>query len=527
MLRSKLFSTCSTPLWALALVMALASCEAGSVAPVEEACDDPTQRRPLEVSLAPGEVLAVGGIAPFCLEFPGEASEYVLAYLDRQFLSAPGGLPGPNPEPFAVEFGGAQRPTAPPATTQTPPAPSLHAPPVDLQFDPHSHADAAMLAQGVFPYQRDRPWEVGEETEIWSPLKQEVRTIRIEQIHDDYLVFASITGEKVPTLDWTLAQIDSARTLLSETGIPLVREAFPGPLPLTSEGSGHFLVLIHPELREERGAVGVMYSLRADDGSFRYLAMVTPNAPDSRRTPVSLGDLILHEITHAFQYRHHREHHGGPPTGGLWALEGGASLMQTELNRHLAGIGLLENHDWREPSEGAAWDRFPILATPSDGRLERGYSRTGSFLLDQIRRRVTDGDSYADALAAVSQGVLHGWRSNAGNLQDRQRELLGESWTPEEAILTWILSHAADDLTDSPVYQNQTLRNAWDIPGGSGGGWREEARIVVPRSQAHRSEHEVGSAGFVRLHISQVGGVVGVTTSTHPGRITWRLLRVR
>lgn len=515
------------PAWAVlcapALVLALASCETRVVAPVTDACDAETAPARTVVSLLPGEAVDLPRESLYCLEFSGGPSEYVLGYLDRAFLGeGRGALPGSGPRPFTVAIGSTDRPTA---ASSSPPtaAQAAHAPPVTIRLDPGPEI-AALRAQGNLPHQRDRPWQVGEESRIWSPLKEEIRTIRVEQIHDGYLVFASIVGDEIPTLDWTLAQIDSARTILSETGLSLLGEAFPGLRPLTSEGAGQILILIHPELREERGAAGVMYGLLEDE-TVRPVLMITPNDPESRRTPVSLGDLILHELAHAFQYRYFHELHGHFPGGATWAVEGGAALFQTEFSRLLAGIGVMDNYDWRNPSGDVASVRFGQLVIPGSGRLELGYDRTASFLQDQLRRRMLAGEPYADALREVSQGALHGWWGHPSeDLAYRQRALLGEAWTREDAVLTWILSHAADDLTDSPVYQNGTVLNAWDTREGEWG-WREETVLITGRNRGYGRENEVGDAGFFRLAVPGATGVVGVTSTTD--RVAWRILRVR
>ena len=504
------------------LIFAASACDRSPVAPVAEACESATTPPPVRVSLEPGESLSLGAASLACLEFPGGGSQFVLAYADHSWIrAAKATLPGLAPQDFAVEIGSMRRPIAPAEAATHLDARDHHPPIVQLTL-PGADFEPERAASSPLPTRRGTPWEEGEIWELLDPLSSSLRPIRVHQVQDEYLVIASIDDVEMPTLDWTLAQLDSAKASFADVGIPVLQEAFPGARPITSDGSGQILLIIHPELRERRGAVGTAYWYRLN-GEARSVLMISPNDPASRRTPVSLGDLVIHELAHAYQARYHVDQHGVLPNVPVWALEGGASLLQFEFVRRLAGIGLFDNHDWRDQSGSTAETRYGRVMHPRGGELMRGYVRSAAFLKDQVHRRIAAGEPSSEAFAAISQGVLHGWRHNPASLANRQRELL-EDWTPIEAILTWVLSRAADDLTESPIYQNPTFRNSWDVRFGESG-WRSDGALLLGRGQVRRSENEGGSAGYFRIDASGPGGVVGLTATSDD--IHWKLLRVQ
>lgn len=159
------------------------------------------------------------------------------------------------------------------------------------------------------------------------------------------------------------------------------------------------------------------------------------------------------------------------------------------------------------------------------GPFVRGYSVSAAFLRDLAARRVQRGEAVDDALAIVSRGALEGWFGHgpAGarrtGLAERMRASLGGDWEPDDAMLTWTLSHAADDRTGNSAFQNNAFLRAWD---GSDPALWPPAASLAPGSAGVTVKHPHESTGYFAL----AGGGTYALESSVDG-VRWMIVRVK
>ena len=174
---------------------------------------------------------------------------------------------------------------------------------------------------------------------------------------------------------------------------------------------------------------------------------------------------------------------------------------------------------------GAMEQFYTRFAYVGSGPFVGGYSASSAFMHDLVARRVQRGEAVDDALTAVMRGALEGWFGHGPQgaqrtgLTVRMRASLGGSWEPEDAMLTWTLSHAADDRTSSSVFQNRSFLRVWD---GSDPAFWPAAASLSPGSAAVTVKHPHESTG----HFSLAGGGTYALSSTVDG-VRWMIIRVK
>lgn len=492
----------------------LAACGEQPVA-IEAPPNDPCASH--EVSLQAGETLGPSQAGRVCLE-PAAGAEYAMAIMDpRAILSAATGWEASfDPYRVSVRLISATTPTA------TTASPTIFAP-------GHSHDKASPLEvepEGNVLYDRASPWVLGEE----FPLTDEnnvPRTARVVRIYGDDLVFAWIEGDRPEELDAFLDRLDLAVQPVREIALPLMQHVFVPRLPVTSTGSGQYMIIL---MAPDRWSGGAAYSAVRDD-SIRSVITLTI---DPTFNVTILAWLLAHEMTHSYQkmYMHDTRPRGTPHSyhSSIWADEGGANLISYEMLRRMTGMPLDGNFDWRNPDPTPAAEMYAHQAQPGRGDFIVGYDNSMGFLRDLVIRRVRRGEPIDNAVRAVSRGAIEGWngfdrsRARRLGLTSRMRERLGEGWQPAIAMLDWTLSHAADDLTGDPAFQDHASLRIWDIPTSTTYAWRP-AGILSPSNPDVSFERRGGSPEYLYLHDDGEGLAFTVTSMTAP--VQWKLLRVR
>jgi len=472
-----------------------------------------------DVSLGRGEALKLAGGTGLCLVLPGSASDaYALAYVDTRPIEAARGAQEPaSGDSFRVTVGaaGSTRAARLAAAARAPTQPS------DVRawrIAADESADAA---------NRGTPWTQGETFQLVDALQDVVRPAAVQRVYDGWLVVAAFTDQPEPKLAGMLQNLDASWPAVRGTGLPLLRKLLGDSLPTTSGGSRQMLVMVRGDLGTLFNAAGVAIS--GVDGAHTYSQLALMPYEGAANTEF-VGNLLFHEVTHAFQrqYISATRPAGTPPTehagAATWAVEGGASLMQAELARRLAAVPWASNWDFRSAQNGfqGFYTRFALTGPAA---FARGYAKPAGFLRDLAERRVRRGEAVDDALAAVMRGAIEGWfghgpeGTDRAGLAARMRASLGAGWEPEDALLTWTLSHAADDRTQSTTFQDPGFLRAWDST--DPGAWRAAATLA-PGSAPVTVAQDRESTGFFEL----AGGGTYTLGSTTNG-VRWMIVRVR
>jgi hypothetical protein len=255
---------------------------------------------------------------------------------------------------------------------------------------------------------------------------------------------------------------------------------------------------------------------------------------DTQPGATSLASLLAHEMTHSYQrmYMHDTRPAGVAQSGfgaSTWAIEGGANLISYEMIRRLAGIELDGNYDWRNPGGTPAAQFYALRAQPGTGDFSAGYDNAMGFLRDLVIRRVRSGEPVDDAVRAVSRGSVEGWfgfdsyGARRRGLTDRMQDRFG-SWQPDHALLDWTLSHAADDRTDSPGFQDHASLRVWDIPAEHAFGWRPAA-FLSASNPAATFERRGGNPEY--MYLRDDGDGLAFTVHGPVPTLQWKLIRIR
>jgi len=394
------------------------------------------------------------------------------------------------------------------------------------------------------PAERDRPWTVGEQFRILDPYLGTYQSARVLRIYDGTFVVAWFEqGDPTRLAQW-LPRLDSAFPVVREHAFPLLRGTFADAVPRTSTRSGQYLVLLRDSLvRDGVGYVGLAHAEAVGDTAFTWIELKV----DTAYQTTGLASLLAHEMTHSFQrmYTHAtRGVRASSITGAtLWGVEGGANLLSYETVRRYAGLPLDGNYDWRAPDAGAAARHVALRAQPATGEFTAGYDNAMGFLRRLVIQSAHSGSTVDAAVRTVARGAVEGWYGYDGithraGLVSRMRALLGYRWDPVEALLDWTLSHAADDLTDNPEFQDRTSLRVWDIPDGTTG-WRASATLTSAQASQARVERRYGSPFFAYLLDGGNGITLGITAYRNlegdqipspppqPIDIRWKLVRIR
>ena len=396
------------------------------------------------------------------------------------------------------------------------------------------------------PTARDRPWIVEERFQFLDPNRDgPVEDARVLRIYDGAFVVAWIErGDSTRLAQW-LSRFDSAYAVAREYAFPLLRSAFVDAVPKTSTRSGQYLILLRDSLvRDGVGSyVGFSHSETAGDTAFTWIELKV----DTAYQTTGLASLLTHEMTHSYQrmYMHATRAGGANSITGaaLWGVEGGANLLSYETMRRYAGLPLDGNYDWRAPGASAAARHVARRAQPGTGQFTRGYDDAMGFLRHLVVRRARAGATTEAAIREVARGAVEGWYGYDGitrraGLAARMRALLGSRWDPAEALLDWTLSHAADDLTDNPDFQDRTSLRVWDIPAGTAG-WRASSTLTSAQADSAQVVWRYGSPFFAHLRDGGNGIILEMATyrlnpNPMPGPgplpldgLHWKLVRIR
>jgi hypothetical protein len=447
-------------------------------------------------------------------------AEYVVAWVDTRAIEAARVGTEPSFEPYPITLSiapdasfSAARSTAALALPDTA-APHL----ID-----RTAASTGILGQRA--RERRTLWTLGEEFFLQDEFSGLPRAARVMRVYDGGIVVVRWIDDPTDDLALYLAQLDTAVALLEQHARPLLRHAFTAINP-TSSQAGQFLLLLQQDVAVPARSVAEV------SGDTLYTSMELLPYPWLSAT--RLAQTLAHEITHSYQraYMHAtRSAPGLPSTAGaaIWAVEGGANLMSYEFLRRLTGLPLDANREWRTPATSVAMSIFQQRAQPAGGVITDGFDAAMGFFRDLAMRRIAAGESADDALRAVSRGAIEGWFGLDGvsqrpGLTGRMRDRLGASWEPADALLDWTLSHAADDLTPNPRYQDRASLRVWDLPGGQSYGWWSDA-VLSPTYTTHTLFKRYGSPGWARITNGDAGFTVEVQGYEIPTR--WLLLRIR
>lgn len=466
-----------------------------------------------DISLAPGEAARLYTDTHLCLVIPGAHEDtYALAYVDTRPIEAARNAPEPsNGDSLHIIVGAAGSSRGTRMVTVRAPSP-----PSDVRVWTPSNAEGDAGSRAT-------PWVEGDTFNLRDVFGGGVRPATVLRVYDGWLVVAAFTRPIEPRMAGMLKNLDLAWLAMRETGLPMLHGVFGDSLPLTSAGSRQFLVVVRGDLGNYAGV-----EFGGTDGA-RTLGQIALLPYDSPANAPFVASVLVHEVTHAFQRQHISATRppGTPPTttGGaaIWAIEGGASLMEVEMARRIAGVPWAANWDFRNASSvGQLF--YAQFAFPGRGAFVDGYARPASFLRDMVQRRVRTGEPVDDALAQVMRGAIEGWfgHVDAGTeragLSARMRPIF-PAWQPADALLAWTLSHAADDVTPSPTYQDDAFLRVWDNAGGDG--WGPAAR-VSPGSAPVTVIQDPESAGYFEMS----GGGTYALRSRSSG-VRWMIVRLR
>lgn len=516
---------------ALGLTAALA-CDDGALAPAAAAsgrCGDAAVRLQVGQSVEP----ATPGQTR-CTVAPIPGAEYVVAWMDIRAIEGARLGPEPEFEPYPVRIAIA----APGASlTSASASDGAGAGAIAGGVDREAMADAAHAAarrrpleagagEGVLetrPRFRSTPWSLGETFQLEDDATGLPRTARIVRLYDGYAAVARFEDATDDDAG-LLVQLDTAYALLAAMMTNLSRAVW-GDAPLRSSSAGQYLIVL------QRQTTAQVRTLEEVAGDTLYAWMLL--FPGRSSSALRLAGLMVHEMTHSYQGRYMHATRAAPnlPTytgASFWGVEGGANLMSYEFMRRMAGIGFNVNHDWRAPPTSDAAAQYQLRAQPASGTLTAGFDNAMGFLRDLVLRRMASAETQEQAMTAVSRGAIEGWfgldgSSQRSGLTARMQSRLGPGWEPVDAVLDWALSHAADDLTPNPRYQDGASLRIWDLPGLSYG-WHPDAELT-PASPAFFLFKRYGSPGWFRVRGVDAGATVEVEAFEVPAR--WRLLRIR
>jgi len=390
------------------------------------------------------------------------------------------------------------------------------------------------------PADRDRPWNLGERFWVIDDISSYLRNARVLRIYDERYVVAWFENGDSTRLSTWLPRLDSAFPVVRQHAFPLLRSTFVDAAPTTSARSGQYLIL----LRDTLGSyAGYAYSVAAGDtvSAWVYLKV------DTAYQTTGLASLLAHEMTHSYQRMYMHATRGLRATSRVgaatWGTEGGANLLSYETMRRSAGLPLDGNYDWRAPDADAAARHVARRAQPATGEFTAGYDNAMGFLRRLVVQLVRSGATVDAAVRTVARGAVEGWYGYDGithrtGLASRMRALLDYRWDPAEALLDWTLSHAADDLTDDPEFQDRTSLRVWDIPAGTAG-WRASATLTSAQPDQALVERRYGSPFFaylldggsgITLDIAAYRNFQGDQVPSPPPQpidVRWKLVRIR
>ncbi|MBX3173198.1 MAG: hypothetical protein KF709_02230 [Gemmatimonadaceae bacterium] len=449
-------------------------------------------------------------------------AEYVVAWLDVRSIEGArsGAEPSFEPYPLGISIAPEADPFGPDAVADAQLRAGTESRHAQDVMRPAQAGDGVLNAR---PRYRATPWTLDEEFLLEDDASGLARPARIVRLYDGYAAVARWT-DATEDDDAFLAQLDTAYALVA-SAMPALWQATFVDAPLRSSQAGQYLIVLQRETPVQfRGLSDI-----GGDTVFSWMELY----PFVETSALRLAGILAHEMTHHHQrqYMHAtRQSPELPSVAGasFWAVEGGANLMSYEFVRRRAGVALDANHQWRGPAATPEMSSFQLRAQPASGTLTAGFDNAMGFLRDLILRRMGSGETVDDALRAVSRGAIEGWFGRDGisqrrGLSARMQDVFGARWNPADAVLDWTFSHAGDDLTPNPRYQDRASLRVWDLSGRSYG-WFPDA-VLSPSNQSYFLFKEHGSPGWYRVVGADAGFTAQVRAYEVPVR--WRVLRIR
>ena len=511
------------------LAVTLVACSDGGLTTPREAGSRVCRDAPL--TLAVGQVAVPEGSGTTrCQLAPIAGAEYALVWVDIRAIEGARVGSEPSYEPYPVGLSIA-------------PDVDLRAGLADLRADmtelPAAGRDprrgvgdapltTASTSDGILesrPRNRRTPWVLDEVFLLEDELSGLPRQARVIRVYNGRTVVARWEDAPTVNLGPFLLQLDSAHAFVAQAAEPVLGHVYSATPPSSSQ-AGQFLILLQQEIASQ----ATSHAEVSGDTMYTWMDLY----PFVLSSAVRLASLLAHELTHAYQYQYMHGSRSAPnlptlPAASFWAYEGSANLVSYEMTRRLSGIAFDANHDWRAPAANTAIAIYQQRAQPAGGVLTAGFDHAMGFLRDLTLRRMAAGETRDVALRAVSRGAIEGWFGLDGvatrtGLAARMRAVLGSRWEPADAVLDWALSHAGDDLTPNPRYQDRASLRVWDIPAGQGYGWRPDA-ILTRASPTFFLFKRYGSPGWLRVTDDGLGLSVEVRGFEVP--IRWKILRTR
>jgi hypothetical protein len=450
---------------------------------------------------------------------------YALAWVDvRAIAGAESGLE-PAFEPYLVRV----RSDAGAGVSLAAPPEGSAAPLAAMDASTPAHAGPVLLVDDVIaetrPRHRMTPLVLDEVFQLEDELTGLPRPARVVRVYGDGTAVVRWNDPPDGDFDVFLAQLDTAWALVGQHAVPAMQSSLSGGTP-RSTGAGQTLIFAQQAIAVPMRSLGEV----SGDSLFVWLDLLGYSWTSATRMAQSLA----HETAHLYQmmYMHGSRSMAGQATrtgATFWAIEGGANLISYEMLRRIANVAPDANYDWRAPAPSLAVSLFQLRAQPASGVLTDGYDNTMGFLRDLILRRMVAGETHDAALREVSRGVIEGWYGHDGvadrlGLVSRMRARLGASWSPANALLDWALSHAGDDRTGNPIYQDRASLRVWDLPEFQTYGWRGDVAMTGTSAPFYFFK-SYGSPGVA--YFTDEGAGLHLEVHAFEVPIRWKVLRIR
>lgn len=476
------------------------------------------------ISLMAGETRRITQEEASCLKLEGpDSATYALAYYDARYAySKEGDLPYKKNEEFSITLADLSAGEASAGTVASAAAaplsdfgmPDVHASsPFSLQ-----EMSTAALA-GTWSTQTT-PFELGD-TLTEAPGCESGVDVQVVGVVDGYFAVSipvdSVAGLEDGFLDTYLAEVQE----FSTRHVDWIQSVFARPaLP-----NGQYLIAVCPTTTNGGGA------------QLGY--MVNRVSVSKYHASWSRYYVLAHEYAHSAEEAQHVENEervGFRPTNEMWFNEGVADMIGWRATGEYLEQSFTANLQHSE-----ALDPIVSLSQAKFGAFEHGYTGSASFGFD-LAWRVAEarGLGWEEAHDSVTFAMAHnrygcstsGCDSFEGLFEAMQRHL-SPTWDPVEGILTWVASHALDDLVVSDVYRYPSLYRAADyVAGGepAANSFGPQLEIVAysgdvltnaPQPISGVASLAAGSAGWYRL----VGGGGAFRATSDAAHVEWLLIR--
>lgn len=458
-----------------------------------------------EMTMEIGEARALQPADLECLKMGGAASaQYALAYYDTRYAYAMTEQTSSKSVTPAFTLtltdrtAGAAAGTAIRASASAAQARLTELPPLRRQ-----------TAAQVTWQTQTTPLRVGAVFEHQSLMNGVTAPYRVLEVIDGYLTLAAAVDTIADIPPHVLAGVTDMMRALQTAYVPQAQALF---RVRPAAANGQLLVFL------TASGAGSGASGRATDSYFHI------NVGTDAFSPERIYYVLAHEITHTYDFTlTAAEFRTGvrPAYFETWHVEGLADFQAFRAVAERTGLGAGRN---LTPAAAGALQSYG-LGGPV---LESGYMDAAAFGLD-LTWRLAQAKSWgwstgADTIALAMRNNRWGCNSADGlctqreGLYDVLRRLHGASWDPADAVLTYVLSQAGDEVVQSPVYvnpdfagpHNPMLGPQTSLTGGSGS-----------------TAQYAAAAGQTGWHLlAGAGGAAFRVTSTAPG-IRWKLLRLR